>query len=52
LARALKGNPTLCYIFCSILLSMAGVPPFAGFFAKLDIFIVLINEEQYLIALF
>lgn len=40
----------LCLLIC--LFSFAGIPPFAGFFAKFFVLAVLIQQQQYLIFLF
>jgi NADH-quinone oxidoreductase subunit N len=38
LAGLSKQNPTLAYSFAILLFSIAGIPPFAGFFGKLFVF--------------
>nr|AIU44700.1 NADH dehydrogenase subunit 2 [Cyanophora paradoxa] len=40
-------NPFLSLTLALILLSMAGIPPLAGFFAKLYIFLSAITQEKY-----
>jgi NADH-quinone oxidoreductase subunit N len=40
-----KHNPLLCLILVLSLFSLAGVPPFSGFFAKLYIFFVIVNSK-------
>nr|YP_006280851.1 NADH dehydrogenase subunit 2 [Cyanophora paradoxa]ADW79205.1 NADH dehydrogenase subunit 2 [Cyanophora paradoxa] len=44
-------NPILALSLTLILLSMAGIPPLAGFFAKLYIFIAAITQEKYFLSL-
>lgn len=46
-----KINPVLAFTIITILFSMAGIPPLAGFFSKLYIFFSAINGEMYLLAL-
>ena len=42
-----KFNYIFSFIFSTFILSFAGVPPFAGFFAKLGIFFALIESGNY-----
>lgn len=49
IARLYKTNPILGIAFATFLFSMAGIPPFAGFFAKLFVFISLIDNSNYFI---
>jgi len=51
LAILFKSNPLLAINFCLILFSIAGIPPLAGFYSKLYIFISAIKSEIYIIAL-
>jgi NADH-quinone oxidoreductase subunit N len=44
-----KFNYIFSIIFSTFILSFAGIPPFAGFFAKLGIFLALIDSANYLI---
>jgi NADH-quinone oxidoreductase subunit N len=46
-----KSNALLAINFCLILFSIAGIPPLAGFYSKLYIFISAIKSELYLIAI-
>jgi len=46
-----KSNPILAITFVTMLFSMAGIPPLAGFFSKLYIFYSAINSSMYLISL-
>ena len=47
-----KDNPLLGLLTCLMLFSLAGIPPFAGFFAKLLVFISLMDSYFYLVAIF
>ena len=42
-----KNNSFICFSLATILFSMAGIPPLAGFFAKLYIFVILIKAKIY-----
>ncbi len=44
-------NPLVAIIMASVLFSLAGMPPFAGFVAKYHIFAVIIEQKHYGIAL-
>lgn len=46
-----KTNPILAFTAAIILFSNAGVPPLAGFYGKLNIFLSAVEESMYLIAL-
>jgi NADH-quinone oxidoreductase subunit N len=46
-----KYNKIHYYIMFSIIISLAGVPPFAGFFAKYFVFISIYNSGHFIIAL-
>ena len=46
-----KSNALLAINFCLILFSIAGIPPLAGFYSKLYIFVSAIKSELYLIAI-
>ena len=42
-----KSNPIVSLSISIIMLSMAGIPPFIGFFAKFYVFIAAIEQELY-----
>ena len=44
-------NPQLAFSFSLIMFSMCGIPPLAGFFSKMFIFISAINMEMYFLAI-
>lgn len=44
---SLKSWPAISFIFTSTLFSMAGVPPFIGFFTKLFIFLSFLNKSLF-----
>ncbi len=44
-------HPVMAIIMASVLFSLAGMPPFAGFIAKFNIFSVIIQKKHYGIAL-
>tara|TARA_S200000501_G_scaffold116597_1_gene109582 strand:- start:449 stop:1039 length:591 start_codon:yes stop_codon:yes gene_type:complete len=46
-----KNHPMLALSFLIILFSLAGIPPLAGFFAKFYIFMAVIQEEMYFLAI-
>jgi len=46
-----KSNPIIAFIFAITFLSIAGVPPLAGFFSKMFLFFEVIKTSMYLIAL-
>jgi len=46
-----RTHPTLALILAIIMLSMAGIPPLAGFFAKFYILIPAIKKEMYTLAI-
>jgi NADH-quinone oxidoreductase subunit N len=45
-----KSQPLLAYAFVAFLFSMAGIPPFAGFFGKLFVFNAAIDAGLYVLA--
>jgi NADH-quinone oxidoreductase subunit N len=45
-----KSQPLLAYSFILFLFSMAGIPPFAGFFGKLFVFNAAIDAHLYVLA--
>ncbi|MCK6418148.1 MAG: NADH-quinone oxidoreductase subunit NuoN [Alphaproteobacteria bacterium] len=52
LAGLSRSQPILAYALGILMFSMAGVPPFAGFFGKLMIFQAAIGAELYALAIF
>jgi NADH-quinone oxidoreductase subunit N len=44
-------NPQLAFSFAIIMFSMCGIPPLAGFFSKMFIFISAINMEMYFLSI-
>ena len=46
-----KNHPFLALGFLIILFSLAGIPPLAGFFAKFYIFMSVIEESMYFLAI-
>jgi len=51
LSGIIKEMPLLSGIFCFLILSFAGIPPFPGFFAKIYILESTINRSAYFIAI-
>ena len=47
-----KSNPIVSLSISIIMLSMAGIPPFIGFFGKFYVFIAAIEQELYLLSVF
>jgi NADH-quinone oxidoreductase subunit N len=47
-----QDNPLLAILFAVFLFSLAGIPPFAGFFAKLSVFNIALKEEYYTLVVF
>jgi len=45
-----KSNPIIAATFAMLVLSLAGVPPLAGFISKLYIFIAAINVKLYFLS--
>ena len=45
-----KTNPIMAYAMAVLMLSMAGIPPFAGFFGKLAVFEAAVEQELYILA--
>jgi NADH-quinone oxidoreductase subunit N len=45
-----KTNPVVSASLAIIMLSMAGIPPFIGFFGKFYVFIAAIESQQYILA--
>jgi NADH-quinone oxidoreductase subunit N len=50
LAGLAKSQPLLAYSFVVFLFSMAGIPPFAGFFGKVFVFNAAIDAHLYVLA--
>ena len=46
-----KNHPLLSLALLAVLFSLAGIPPLAGFFAKFYIFVAVINEKMYFLAI-
>ena len=46
-----KNHPLLSLSLLVVLFSLAGIPPLAGFFAKFYIFVSVINEKMYFLAI-
>ncbi len=46
-----KNHPLLSFCFLIILFSLAGIPPLAGFFAKFYIFMAVIENSMYYLAI-
>ena len=46
-----KNHPLLSFSFLIVLFSLAGIPPLAGFFAKFYIFLAVIEESMYFLAI-
>lgn len=46
-----KTHPLLALAMSIIMLSMAGIPPFAGFFAKFYVLLSIIQQEMYYLAI-
>ena len=46
-----KSNPVIAAVFAMLVLSLAGVPPLAGFISKLYIFIAAVNVQLYFLAI-
>ena len=46
-----KTNPVVSVSLAIIMLSMAGIPPFIGFFGKFYVFIAAIESQQYILAI-
>ena len=51
LAGLFRSNPHVALSFSVIMFSMCGIPPLAGFFSKMFIFISAINMEMYFLAI-
>jgi len=51
LAGLSRTRPMLALAFAVFMFSMAGIPPLAGFFGKLYIFLAAVDEELYTLAI-
>jgi len=47
-----RSNPFLGFGVALMIFSLAGIPPFGGFFAKLNIFVGLVDSSFFIIAIF
>lgn len=47
-----KSNKSLAFGLLVVFFSIAGIPPFVGFLAKLGVYLSLINKKFYILALF
>jgi NADH-quinone oxidoreductase subunit N len=45
-----RTRPGLAFVFAAMMLSLAGIPPLAGFFAKFYVFLAAINAHLYVLA--
>ena len=50
LAGLAQHNPAMAFMFGALMFSLAGIPPFAGFFAKFYVFFAAINAGLYTLA--
>tara|TARA_Y100000590_G_scaffold339674_1_gene387256 strand:- start:121 stop:522 length:402 start_codon:yes stop_codon:yes gene_type:complete len=46
-----KNHPILSLCFLIVLFSLAGIPPLAGFFAKFYVFMAVIEQSMYFLAI-
>ena len=46
-----KNHPILSFSLMAVLFSLAGIPPLAGFFAKFYIFVAVIEQSMFLLAI-
>ncbi len=44
---SLAGRPAAIVIFCALVVAIAGLPPFPGFFAKWQLILTLASEQRY-----
>ncbi|MDR2520660.1 MAG: NADH-quinone oxidoreductase subunit N [Bacteroidales bacterium OttesenSCG-928-I14] len=44
-----KSNPLLAFVMMVAIFSLGGIPPFAGFFSKFIIFMVAVEQKQYIL---
>jgi NADH-quinone oxidoreductase subunit N len=50
LAGLARSHPTMAFLFATLMFSLAGIPPLAGFFAKFYVFLAAINAGLYTLA--
>jgi NADH-quinone oxidoreductase subunit N len=50
LAGLARTNPSMAFFLATLLFSLAGIPPLAGFFAKFYVFLAAINAGLYVLA--
>jgi NADH-quinone oxidoreductase subunit N len=50
LAGLARTRPGLAFVFASLMFSLAGIPPLAGFFAKFYVFLAVIEAQLYVLA--
>nr|YP_011016996.1 NADH dehydrogenase subunit 2 [Lessonia nigrescens]WQB61674.1 NADH dehydrogenase subunit 2 [Lessonia nigrescens] len=48
----IRSNPLMGFGVALMVFSLAGIPPFGGFFAKLNIFISLVESSFYIVSIF
>jgi NADH-quinone oxidoreductase subunit N len=51
LAGLAQHNLPMAFVFGALMFSLAGIPPFAGFFAKFYVFLAAINSGLYMLAI-
>ncbi len=51
LAGLSKTNPAMAFVLAAFMFSMAGIPPLAGFFGKLYIFLAAVEAELFALAI-
>nr|YP_011008093.1 NADH dehydrogenase subunit 2 [Dictyotopsis propagulifera]WBP69959.1 NADH dehydrogenase subunit 2 [Dictyotopsis propagulifera] len=47
----MRSNPILAFITCLMFFSLAGIPPFGGFFAKMLVFLALIDSYFFIVCI-
>jgi len=50
LALLRKANPSMAFAFAITMFSIAGIPPLAGFFAKMSVFLAMMNVTYHVLA--
>ena len=48
----IRSNPLIGFGVTLMIFSLAGIPPFGGFFAKLNIFVSLVESSFYIVSVF